>query len=103
MDYNPWFDFGSPKKVLRKVCHLQVHMYHSPSLFPPAHNIHPPPSTHSTAAFNRIQPDQVARYRDRVKVLERMITCDTEAMNKTYEVLEGGGGGGLCCAVVVRQ
>ena len=22
MDYNPWFDFQSPKKVLRKVCHL---------------------------------------------------------------------------------
>lgn len=39
------------------------------------------------SAFNRIQPDQVARYRDRVKVLERMITCDTEAMNKTYEEL----------------
>ena len=25
MDYNPWFDFGSPKKLLRKVCHLQVY------------------------------------------------------------------------------
>ena len=23
MDYNPWFDFWSPKKVLRKVCHLK--------------------------------------------------------------------------------
>ena len=23
MDYNPWFDFGSPKKVLRKVCHTK--------------------------------------------------------------------------------
>ena len=22
MDYNPWFDFGSPKKVFREVCHL---------------------------------------------------------------------------------
>ena len=22
MDYNPWFYFGNPKKVLRKVCHL---------------------------------------------------------------------------------
>ena len=22
MDYNPWFDFGSPKNVLRKVYHL---------------------------------------------------------------------------------
>ena len=21
MDYNPWFDFWSPKKVSRKVCH----------------------------------------------------------------------------------
>ena len=21
MDYSPWFDFWSPKKVLRKVCH----------------------------------------------------------------------------------
>ena len=21
MDYNPWFDFWSPKKVLRKECH----------------------------------------------------------------------------------
>ena len=21
MDYNPWFDFWSPKKVLRRVCH----------------------------------------------------------------------------------
>ena len=21
MDYNPWFDFGSPKKVVRKVYH----------------------------------------------------------------------------------
>ena len=24
MDYSPWFDFVSPKKVLRKVCHLVV-------------------------------------------------------------------------------
>ena len=23
MDYNPWFDFWSPKKVLRKVDHLK--------------------------------------------------------------------------------
>ena len=23
MDYNPWFDFWSPKKVLRKVYHLK--------------------------------------------------------------------------------
>ena len=22
MDYSPWFFFGSPEKVLRKVCHL---------------------------------------------------------------------------------
>ena len=22
MDYSPWFDFSGPKKVLRKVCHL---------------------------------------------------------------------------------
>ena len=21
MDYSPWFDFGSPKKVLIKLCH----------------------------------------------------------------------------------
>ena len=21
VDYSPWFDFGSPKKVLRNVCH----------------------------------------------------------------------------------
>ena len=25
MDYNPWFDFWESEKVLRKVCHLQVH------------------------------------------------------------------------------
>ena len=24
MDYNPWFDFGSPKKLLRKVCHTKL-------------------------------------------------------------------------------
>ena len=24
MDYNPWFDFGSPKKVVRKACQLNV-------------------------------------------------------------------------------
>ena len=24
MDYNPWFDFCSPKKVLRKACQLNV-------------------------------------------------------------------------------
>ena len=24
MDYSPWFDFGSPKKVLRKVYHSKV-------------------------------------------------------------------------------
>ena len=24
MDYNPWFDFESPKKVLRKACQLNV-------------------------------------------------------------------------------
>ena len=24
MDYNPWFDFRSPKNVLRKVCHPKV-------------------------------------------------------------------------------
>ena len=23
MDYNPWFDFGSPEKVLRKVYYLK--------------------------------------------------------------------------------
>ena len=23
MDYNPWFDFWSPKKVLKKVYHLK--------------------------------------------------------------------------------
>ena len=22
MDYNPWFDFGGRKNILRKVCHL---------------------------------------------------------------------------------
>ena len=25
MDYNPWFDFVSPKKVLRQACQLNVH------------------------------------------------------------------------------
>ena len=25
MDYSPWFDFGGPKKVLRKACQLNVH------------------------------------------------------------------------------
>ena len=25
MDYNPWFDFRSPKKVVRKACQLNVH------------------------------------------------------------------------------
>ena len=25
MDYSPWFFFGSPKKVLRKVCHSKLH------------------------------------------------------------------------------
>ena len=24
MDYNPWFDFRSPKKVLRKACQLNA-------------------------------------------------------------------------------
>ena len=24
MDYNPWFDFGSPKNVLSKACQLYV-------------------------------------------------------------------------------
>ena len=24
MDYNPWFDFGSLKKLLRKVCHIKL-------------------------------------------------------------------------------
>ena len=24
MDYNPWFDFGSPEKLLSKVCHTKL-------------------------------------------------------------------------------
>ena len=24
MDYNPWFDIWSPKKLLRKVCHTKL-------------------------------------------------------------------------------